>query len=240
MRTLLLLFLACGLALAIIGIIAWRTGTFDLDPVRHDGGTSSQPAVSVLQKSQAAQSAALAALGPNTTLHATGVEYREQIDAGGLPFTTIGESFWTFDATGMLSAYSSTTKGTDGTLYQHSELVDGAMVHTDVKSGQTYTVPGYTATADSLRAVQIRVITAMLDRVTPSVMTKTATVNGVAVFVIDTADGHGGTNRDYIGQSDYWPVRSEELAPDGHVTAYTLQTVLEVLPGAVTAATATP
>jgi hypothetical protein len=201
--------------------------------------TSSQSAVSVLQKTQAAQSTALAALGPNTTLHATGVEYREQIDAGGLPYTTIGESFWTFDGTGTLSAYSSTTKGTDGTLYQHSELVDGAMVHTDVKSGQTYTVPDKT-TADSLRAVQSRVIKAMLDRVTPSDMTKTATINGVAVFVIDTPDGHGGTNRDYIGQSDYWPVRSEELAPDGHVTAYTLQTVLEVMPGAVTAATATP
>jgi hypothetical protein len=238
MRTLLLLFLAGGLALGVIAVIAWRTGTFNLDPVRHAGGTSSQSAVSVLQKTQAAQSTALAALGPNTTLHGTDVEYREQNDpVGGLPDTTIGESFWTFDAKGKLSAYSSTIKGTDGTLHQHSELVGGAMAHTDVKSGQTHTYPGYTATADSLRAVQSRVITAMLDRVTPSVMTKTATVNGVAVLVIDTPDGNGGTNRDYIGQSDYWPVRSEELAPDGHVTAYTLQTVLEVLPGIVTAPT---
>lgn len=40
MRTLLLLFLAGGFALGVIGIIAWRTGTFDLEPSRHAGGTT--------------------------------------------------------------------------------------------------------------------------------------------------------------------------------------------------------
>ncbi len=108
------------------------------------------------------------------------------------------------------------------------------MVTTDVASGQTHTYPDYAATADSLRAIQSRVITTLLARVTPSIMTKTATLNGVAVFIIETPDGHSGTNRNYIGQSDYWPLRSEQLAPDGHVTSYSMQTVLEVLPGIVT------
>jgi hypothetical protein len=40
MRTLLLLFVAGGLALGVIAVIAWQTGTFNLDPVRHAGGTT--------------------------------------------------------------------------------------------------------------------------------------------------------------------------------------------------------
>jgi hypothetical protein len=191
---------------------------------------TAQSAVIVLQKAQAVQSETLAVLGPNTTLHGIGTDYREQPDAGGLPNTTVSESFWTFDAAGKLSAYSNAVRGTDGHVYHHIDMVGGVNVYTDVKSGRTTAEPGFdAATADSLRAVQSRVITALLARVTPSVMTKAATVNGAAVFIIDTPDGHGGTNRDYIRQSDYWPVRSEELAPDGHITSYTTQTVLEVL-----------
>ncbi|MDE3096030.1 MAG: hypothetical protein KGK07_08515 [Chloroflexota bacterium] len=202
--------------------------------------TTAQSAVSVLQEARAAQTAALAALGSNTTLHVMGVEYRSPAPLN-LPGTTISESFWTFDAAGKLSAYSSVTKGTDGHVYQHAELVGGAMVHTDVASGQTSTTPGWGAyTFDGLRARYNQVVTDLLARVGSSATAQTTTFNGVAAYAIEMPGGGGRTNRSYISQNDHSILGSETLAPDGHVTAYTRTAVMEVLSNGPAIATGAP
>jgi hypothetical protein len=55
-------------------------------------------------------------------------------------------------------------------------------------------------------------------------LAKTASVGVVAAYVIQTP-----TYRTYVDQRDYHVLRSEELAPDGHVRGYTVTTTQEVL-----------
>lgn len=225
--------------------------------------TPAQSAVNILQKSEAAQTQVLAALGPNTTLHSVSINHREQTAAlrdapsWGHPDDTISEVFATFDANGKVSNFSSVVKGTDGHVYQHMDLVEGEWVTTDVASGQTISrcmqqvpcppLPNYppglgpVRSVDDMRAFVSRGTQQIAESLGPSARATTASLDGVAVFVVesystitpgDTATYASG--RTYIRQSDYWPLRSEQLAPDGHVTSYSMQTVLEVLPGIAT------
>ena len=200
---------------------------------------TTESAATVLQKSGLAQTQALAALGPNMTLHATGIAHREQrpdqrnTSAFALPDDTTMEAFTSFGATGKVSAYSSTIKGTDGHVYQHSDLVGNDLIITDVASGQSHAAYNWgDLTADDMRTRISQATTAAVAAIGPSATAKTATVDGIAAFVIETP-----TNRTYIDRNDYNLVRSEQLAPDGHVTEYTMPLTVEVLPGTVTAPT---
>jgi len=196
------------------------------------GTTTTESAATILQKSSAAQMQALAALGPDTTVHGVGFQHTEQTDAvrngsqWALPDDTIQEGFTSFDATGKLVVFSSVTRGTDGHVYQHSELVGHDLVLTDVASGKTSRVPNWDSiTIDQVRTRENQTLAALLAAVGPSTTAKVAVVDSTAAYVVQTA-----TSRTYIDQNDYHVLRSEELAPDGHVRQYTVTTTFEVLP----------
>ncbi len=204
------------------------------------GTTTTESAATILQKSSVSQMQALASLGPNTTLHSINTRYREGASTDGatvfvVPNDTIDEVFISFDATGKISAYSGAKRGTDGHVYQRTELVGDNLVTTDVASGSTLpTLQRVTTiTADAWRADREKNLQRIALLLTPADLARDGgVVNSVPAYVIAMP-----ANRFYIGKSDYRLLRSEQLAPDGHVTEYTVQTVQEVLPGIVTAPT---
>ena len=119
------------------------------------------------------------------------------------------EAFTSFGATGKVSAYSSTIKGTDGQCVSNTAIWCGNdLIITDVASGQSHAAYNWgDLTADDMRTRISQATTAAVAAIGPSATAKTATVDGIAAFVIETP-----TNRTYIDRNDYNLVRSEQLS----------------------------
>jgi hypothetical protein len=191
-----------------------------------------ESAIAVLQKSGAARSQVLAALGPNTDYHTTATRHKEQPVLGAdvpfaLPEDTVAETHITFDDMGRVNTYSVVIRGTDGRVYQHTDMVGGRLVVTDIATGQTDVLADWgNVNANGVRASLSQATTDAIAATGPSAKAGSATVNGRDAFVVETTNR---TNRTYYDKIDYHLLKSEQIAPDGRVTEYLLPTLEEIL-----------
>jgi hypothetical protein len=233
-RPVILVSIIVGVAIgAVAGLLLVTRGT-----------SSSASAAAILQKSGVAQTQALAALGPNTTYHTVTMQHLEHTvaDPSGFaaPNDTTTDLVMTFDSAGLLDTFTQVSRGTDGQVVSRGEWANGVLVFTNAKTGEKERFPYGRFPATAIRDRLSEATTAAVEALGPSATAKTAAIDGVGAFVIET-----NGNRTYIDRNDYNLLRSEQLAPDGHVTEYTVPVTVEVLPGAVTpkeapAVTATP
>lgn len=222
-RPLLLVAIIVGIAVgAVEGLLLVTRGT-----------STTESATAILRKSEAAQAQLLAPLGPNTTFHVVTVKHQERTiaDASGFaaPNDDTTDAFMTFDSSGMLNTLWQVSRGPDGEVFSRGDWADGMLVFTNTKTGKVTARVSYgrfpaTALSERLSQTMTKAIEA-----SASTNARTAAVGGIPAYVIETP-----TNRTYINKSDYRVLKSEQLAPDGHVTEYTMQTVQEVLPGIAT------
>lgn len=146
------------------------------------------------------------------------------------PNDTTTDLFMTFDDTGMLNTYWQVSRGPDGQIIERGDWgADGKLVFTNTVTREVVLTTGFsrfpaTAITERLNQTMTKAIEA-----SASASARTVGVAGIPAYVIETP-----ANRTYIGKSDYRVLKSEQLAPDGHVTEYTMQTVQEVLPGIAT------
>jgi hypothetical protein len=157
-------------------------------------------------------------------------------DSFALPDDTKGDTWMTFGADAKVSAFSSVVEGLDGHVYQHSDLVNGHLIITDVASGQTRPAGDYGGvTADDIRRRLSEATAKVIAAIGPLAAAKTAMINGTPAFVVEKA-----SNRTYVDETHYQLLRSEQLASDGHVTGYSMPTIEEVLNYVVAVATVPP
>ena len=202
------------------------------------GTTTTESATTILRKSEAAQAQLLAPLGPNTTYHVVTVKHQEHTitDTSGFtaPNDSTTDAFMTFDSAGMLNTFWQVSRGPDGQVFNRGDWSDGILVFTNTKTGKIGPRISYgrfpaTAITERLSQVTTKVIQA-----SSAASAAKGMVAGIPAYIIETPG-----NRTYIGRSDYRVLKSEQLAPDGHVTEYTMQTVQEVSPGIATGAPTT-
>lgn len=221
-----------GLAIGIVGGLLVVTR----------GTSSTESATDVLRKSEARQARLLDTLGPNMTYHTITSQHRDQrpdqanTDEFATPDDTVTELFMTFGKDGMLETFTQVSRGPDGVVFQRGELgADNVFSFTDEKTGATFpafTYPRFPASALAERLAEAT--TKAIEATAPSAQAESATVDGVAAFVIETA-----SNRTYVSKDDYRALRSEQLT-NGVVTEYTVYEVQEVLAAAPPASTTTP
>jgi hypothetical protein len=194
------------------------------------GTTTTESATEILQKAGVTQLQAVAALGPNMTYHVVTVQHRDQPVTEMSGFTAPKDSttdlFMTFDSTGMLSTFWQVSRGADGQIFERGDWIAGTFVFTNTRTGEIGQRVPYgrfpaTAIGQRLSQATLNAVAALGAAAT----VKTATVGTAAAFVIETAD-----NRTYIDKGDYRALKSEQLAPDGHVTEYIMPITVEVLP----------
>ena len=222
---------AIVIVIAAVAIITWR---------RVHDSSSAITAAQVVQRSEAAAKSFADQITAGTTLHTVRFEYYPDTPPSGSfvnPVHTQIDEYIAFGANGQLVALR-TIESDDDTdqIFATTELVDGVLVNTDVRTGETRRTPFNSTTnaaanlASNLRSAAVGSAPAVGGTKAP----RMATVEGIRSYVIEDDDDAGQVvRRYYYDASTYRQVKSETVGPDGSVSRSDETVVFEILPGEV-------
>jgi hypothetical protein len=191
----------------------------------------------VVGRAEAAQSALLDGLGPDSTLHIVQEAYRpHDIPAGPfvLPERYKLEWWAYFGSEGDLSSLRSETRDeATGAVVQTAEFTGGQLVITDTASGETNVVASFQPTTESLRHTLVNAQAETSALVDPGAAAKTANVHGKSAYVVEMVAGTDNRRirRVYVDRVDYREVKWEILDADRTVIESRETPLIEIVRG---------
>ncbi|MDP9237879.1 MAG: hypothetical protein M3P30_10890 [Chloroflexota bacterium] len=152
------------------------------------------------------------------------------------------EELWvTFDASGALSGYADSITDPSGkTIYQRVQLVNGALIDTDVASGESHTSKGFNITPDGLRANVATAFSQILALQNPGAPAPHAIIGSTDTYVLSRVNKDGSTYRVYLDATSFRPVSDETVAVDGSALNSSVYEAFEVLTPGVDATVTAP
>lgn len=115
----------------------------------------------------------------------------------------------------IASLRGETRDDASGAIVQRAELVDSALIMTDIASGEQLEASAFSPTVELLRATILDAQSSTADLANPEASAERVVVGGDELFVVETRrEDQAGFRRVYIHPTDYREMKWERIAVD--------------------------